>query len=99
MNQNGTPQAVRDYAAVLADFGRSGDFTLRGVWEALRYAPTFTLADGRKLRPLTERLFLRRTAAGDGEHFEVVPYEAVCDEPLAAFAPERSWRVDSRERP
>jgi hypothetical protein len=29
----------------------------------------------------------------------VVPYEDVCDAPVAGFTPERSWRFTSQERP
>jgi len=100
MSPNGKPhETVRAYAGVLAEFDRSRDFTLRGVWEALRYAPTFTLADGSKLRPLTAQTLLRRTTADGTAHFAVVPLEAVGDEPLTAFAPGRSWSIVSRDQP
>jgi hypothetical protein len=93
------PPTLRTYAGLLADFGQAQDFTLRGVWEALRYVPTFALADGSQLRPLTAQALLRRTVAEGTEHFALVPLEAVAEEPLAGFTPERAWRTIRRDQP
>ena len=88
MHLNGTPrQTLRTYAGVLAEYGRSQDFNLKGVWEALRYAPTFTLSDGSKLRPLTAQTFLRRTTDDGTAHFTIVSIEQVGDEPLKGVRP------------
>jgi hypothetical protein len=100
MPLNGTPrQTLRAYAKVLAEFGRSQDFNLKGVWEALRYAPTFTLSDGSKLRPLTAQVFLRRQTDDGTARFEVVSFEVMGDALLTAFAPGRSWRITRHDQP
>jgi hypothetical protein len=100
MHQNGTPrQTIRAFAGLLAEFDRSQDFHLKGVWEARRYAPTFTLNDGSKLRPLTAQTFLRRSTADGTACFTIVPLDAVGDEPLMKFAAEGSWNILSRDQP
>jgi hypothetical protein len=86
---------LRDYGGAVGAFCRTQDFTLSGVWQALSHAPTFTLAGGAELRPLTCGLLLRRTDGPTGESFDVVRATDLLDASVVSYQPEPSWAAAS----
>ena len=86
---------LSDFTRELDDFGQAQDFVLNGVWEALEHGPTFVLADGSRLRPLTDKILLRRCPPEYGDLFEIVGYAHVCNETVATREPEPTWRTTS----
>jgi hypothetical protein len=86
---------LRDYGGAVGAFCRTQDFTLAGVWQALSHAPTFSLAGGAELRPLTCGLLVRRTDGPAGETFDVVRATDLLDAPVVSYKPEPSWATTS----